>query len=182
MGGQITGNKTLDTALILAGTAAAIYFTAGAATPAVAPAAGAALGGGTAAGAGVGAGAAGLTGAELGALTASSGAGLGLTGAELGAGFTAGAAPYSLLLPEVTAAAPMSSYLPTGSQLMTGAVGVNAGKQLFFPPSPKLSAPGPVLPSSGSTGRYTPVASAPAQQLAQLMAARRQASGQRRFA
>lgn len=172
--------------LLAAVAAGAIVATGGAAAPAAAPllaGEGAVVGAGAGVGAGLGAEAGLLTGAELGSLTASSGAGLGLTGAELGAGLTGGAAPGSLLLPEITAAAPLSSYLPTGNQLMTGTVATNMGKQLFFPPTPTLgAAPGPVLPSSGGTRGYTPVATAPAQQLAQLMAARRQASGQRRFA
>ena len=128
----------------------------------------------------------GLTGAEIAAATpAMAGAGTVLpAGAALG--LEAGSTALPLTAPTLPAAAPsgfsMSSMLPTSSQLLTGTMATNLGKQMFFPPSPKLSAPGPVLPSSGSTGRYTPVASAPAQQLAQLMAARRQASGQRRFA
>lgn len=198
-GGQITGNKTLDAALVLAASAAAIYFTAGAATPAVAPAAGAALGGGAAAGVGMGTGAA-LTASELGAAglmgggaeafaagaPLATGAGVGMGAAPVGIGMNLAGVPIAAE-GGFGSAAPAagfqwSSMVPSSNQVLTGTMATNLGKQLFFPPTPKLSAPGPVLPSSGSTGRYTPVASAPAQQLAQLMAARRQASGQRRFA
>ena len=179
-GGQITGNKTLDAGLMIAAAAAATYFTAGAAAPAL----GAAVSGAGAGAAGAGAGAAaGVTAAEMGAL--------GLTGAEIAAatpamGATAGA---GLGTGATVASAPswwsstVDPYIPSKSTLgtfsnynMLGQIGSAA----LTPDQPKAVPAPPSMPS-GSTRGYQPTTNEPIQRLSNLMAHRLQATAQRRF-
>ena len=142
----------------------------------------------------------GLTGAEIAAATPAMGA---TAGAGLGQGaLVAGTSPAGLFgfpalgtefaVPEMSwmerlTANPMSALrevMPSKDTLGTirdvGTVGY-LGKSLLTPPPARPLSPVPAL-SSGSTRRYQPTTDAPIQNLANLIAQRRQATAQRRFA